>query len=914
MFEKLEKTRFLYWAAGDPPRGTWQFIEDTPLARQQAIVDGATAFTSMSFSNEPEKGKPEPIRYGDLIIDFDCKDNPSKAIADMLTFITNIVANYNIDPRMLRYWMSGNKGCHLAIPAKIFGGEDGDPYLPLIHRAMVDKLLDLNRMRDGSESVDFSLYCMARGKLLRTENVRRQNGRYKVPVTYDEIARGDYDALFRLTEAPRYLSPADRGLPPERNPGLEKLYDLCQDAATIAPRINRQSQAVETAEAECAFIQFCRDNAATLSEPMWYAMISSLCRLGRTGEALIHEYSQKHPGYLSSETDKKIAHARSASGPITCAKIKEMFDCGKQCKVKSPVQLYQVNNSQSACTPSCFSLEPDGVYFHENPEDLTVPGVRICSRLEIVAKTRDHNNRSWGHLVEVTDPDGHTHRLVIPSVDLRGNGDAALQRLMDAGLTPAADRRAKERLMAYLLNTQTERRGTLVRKQGWCGDVYILDNLRYGGREGEIYIPEFPLVQSAFNAQGSLEDWQERVGKLCLGHPIIEFVVSFAFVGPLLTPCGHDGIGIHLFGPSSCGKTTANRIAGSVCGGGGPNGFIRQWRATDNALEGTAALHNDNLLCLDEIGQAQSRVVSETSYMLPNGQGKGRANKEGNVRERYEWRLAFLSTGELTLSDKIALDGRDKAMAGQAVRVVDIEADGGTGHGIFTCLPNGMDGRTLSVQLNEATRQFYGTPLRAFLEKLATERDKAVDLVSASIREFLMAQCPPEASGQVKRVCDNFGLIASAGELAIQYGVLPWPKGTAQAAAVHCFQKWVKQRGGVGNMEVEYALERIKTFFQKYRDTRFRVIDTAGHVVTAYNPAGYAWDERGERYYLIEPSVFHEEIRKGVSQHMLLAELLKRGWLALNSRGRRMETKTVRGRGNVRGYIFIPRKWEDELN
>lgn len=65
--------------------------------------------------------------------------------------------------------------------------------------------------------------------------------------------------------------------------------------------------------------------------------------------------------------------------------------------------------------------------------------------------------------------------------------------------------------------------------------------------------------------------------------------------------------------------------------------------------------------------------------MLANGQGKARANKEGNAKAIQEWRLSFMSTGELTLADKIAEDGRGQAMAGQAVRMLDIPADGGTG-------------------------------------------------------------------------------------------------------------------------------------------------------------------------------------------------------------------------------------------
>ena len=42
-------------------------------------------------------------------------------------------------------------------------------------------------------------------------------------------------------------------------------------------------------------------------------------------------------------------------------------------------------------------------------------------------------------------------------------------------------------------------------------------------------------------------------------------------------------------------------MSGSVWGGGGINGFVRSWRATDNAIEGIALAHNDTFLPLDEI-------------------------------------------------------------------------------------------------------------------------------------------------------------------------------------------------------------------------------------------------------------------------------------------------------------------------
>lgn len=250
-------------------------------------------------------------------------------------------------------------------------------------------------------------------------------------------------------------------------------------------------------------------------------------------------------------------------------------------------------------------------------------------------------------------------------------------------------------------------------------------------------------------------------------------------------------------------------------------GYIRQWRATDNTLEGTAATHCDNLLCLDEIGQASSRVVSEVAYMLANGQGKARANKKGNAKVIQEWRLSFMSTEGLTLVDKIAEDGRRQAMPGQAVQVLDIPADGGTGQGIFTYIPSGLNRNSFSQQLVGAVGRFYGTALRRFLEHLVDGLEKHVPDVKQMSTEFVQAVCPEAASGQVKRVCQRLGLIAATREKAIDFGVLPWPEKTASRTAQFRFFAWIKERGGIGDMEIENTLDRIKTFFQKHAETRF---------------------------------------------------------------------------------------------
>src|SRR5271166_263531 len=191
-------------------------------------------------------------------------------------------------------------------------------------------------------------------------------------------------------------------------------------------------------------------------------------------------------------------------------------------------------------------------------------------------------------------------------------------------------------------------------------------------------------IDHAYRQSGTFEGWQEHVARYAAGNSRLGLALATAFAAPLLYPTSSESGGFHFRGGSSTGKTTALIVAGSAWGGGGVRGFIRTWRATSNGLEGVAALHCDALLCLDEMGQVDGREAGQIAYMLGNGCGKARANRDGFARPSAEWRSLFLSSGEVGLADKIAEDGRGRrAAAGQQVRIVDIAADAGAGLGLF---------------------------------------------------------------------------------------------------------------------------------------------------------------------------------------------------------------------------------------
>ena len=93
---------------------------------------------------------------------------------------------------------------------------------------------------------------------------------------------------------------------------------------------------------ECPFLVHCKENAATILEPEWHAMIGVLTFLDN-GPELCLEYSSLHQKYRPQETERKIQSCTKMSGPRTCANIATLFDGCQSCKhlgkITTPLQI-----------------------------------------------------------------------------------------------------------------------------------------------------------------------------------------------------------------------------------------------------------------------------------------------------------------------------------------------------------------------------------------------------------------------------------------------------------------------------------------------------------------------------------------------------------------------------------------------
>lgn len=591
--------------------------------------------------------------------------------------------------------------------------------------------------------------------------------------------------------------------------------------------------------------------------------------------------------------------------------VEESNDGGRPATVAKESGQRGASKDRTPGSRQPFELCDEGVYRGAD---------RICDWLKVVALTRDSESNDWGRLLEFRDPDGNLKRWAMPTRMLAGESAEVRGELLSMGLGIEPGRQAGQLLYEYLLSTNPGTRARCVSMTGWNGEQFVLPNEVIGATEcaDEIVFQSTVRIEDPFAPRGTLADWQESVGKYCVGNSRLLLAASIAFAAPLLPLVDAEGGGVHLQGQSSTGKSTATEVAASISGAG----TLQSWRATDVGLELRGALSNHLLLCLDEIGQVDGRKLGEVAYMLANGHAKSRGTKTVNLRKHVRWLMLFLSNGELSLAQKIEEFG-GRVYAGQEVRMVDVPADAGVGLGLFENLHGVVDARSFADQLKAATKLNTGTALRAFLDELSkvvADSAKIESLRSryqASRSGFAADHCPAGADAQVHRVASRFALIAFAGQLATEFGIVPWPAGEATRGVAACFSAWLTQRGDTGPSEIFHGIAQVREFFERHAESRFvdleEIYKETGRDQPPRRPISNRAGYRGDGYFLVFPQVMTSEILKGLNALAVKRALADRGMLDRDSQGRYLVTERLPDYGKPkRMYRISDRIFEEE--
>lgn len=601
--------------------------------------------------------------------------------------------------------------------------------------------------------------------------------------------------------------------------------------------------------------------------------------------------------------DIAVSHPESKTD--CCDLDNPMGAAKKRIREVTPSRNYRKARRQSF-GDGFFEVAETGVYHISIDKEDNEIRSWVCSPLYILAETRDSFSNEWGRLLEWKDSDGQTHHWAMPMALLQGDGLSVREELARQGLTIGATSKAKGHLASYLQTWKTEKRARCVDRLGWHNGIYVLPNDAIGQAKEVIVFQNKGYLEPAFSQSGTVVDWKKHVASLAAGNSRMIFAICTAFASTLIEIIDMESGGFHLRGSSSSGKTTALHLAASVYGN--PCQYIRLWRTTGNGLEGLAALHNDSLLILDELSQADPREAGDAAYLLANGQGKTRANRNGTAQRAAFWRSFFLSAGEETLTTVMKKAGK-KTNAGQEIRLADIEIDAGRNMGGFETIHQYATPAELALKLKDNAGKYYGMVGLEWIRKIVLMRDEMPQKLKEGIERFMDECITKGISGQATRVARRFALVAVAGEVATEIGLTGWLEGEAGKATMKCFNAWLENFGTV-NREETAILEQIKGFIEANGNSRFEDNGSATETKILNRVEAFRTLSDGTEEYMLFPKAF-AEICAGFDQKTVIRILQKHEWMKKASDGKNTHKARIASLGKpTRVYILTGKMWD----
>jgi len=536
--------------------------------------------------------------------------------------------------------------------------------------------------------------------------------------------------------------------------------------------------------------------------------------------------------------------------------------------------------------PDGYIVTQNGVWVEKEDDNGKLKKITIShTGILVVALARTAEQSQWMSLIVWVDLDGQLQEDLFPSESIASAKDC-LALLESRGCKFPLGQYLE--IKTYLTKFHPSARYRLVTTTGFYSGLdnniqFALPKQIIGNGPGEeIYFQAISnSTSNSIRQMGTLADWQEHVAEPISGNPILIFALSVAFSSPFLKILGNGETGgFHLHGLTSRGKTTALMVAASVWGNGAPpsntsgESFINTWRTTANALEGIAAARNDIFLAIDELGQAEADNVPRVVYDLSSGAGKERLNQKAALVNKKQWRLIYLSTGEISAREAMEL-ARDKVRAGQLVRLVDIDIEDA-----IIVNPHGQSDIDFVDDLRKKCATYFGSAGPVFVEKLIEIASTAEGRngLEDGYQWCMEALSPEFCDAEQSRVVKRFALVLLAGICAVQYGIIPLEEEEVIEAVQTICSRWLNSAEPLSDSL--RAIEGIRDYLAA-NSSRFQDLDS-GKTVPVHSLLGYRKKIHGTLHYLFPTDSFNEAV-KGTHHRSLLRELNNFGLLFKNN-------------------------------
>ncbi len=298
------------------------------------------------------------------------------------------------------------------------------------------------------------------------------------------------------------------------------------------------------------------------------------------------------------------------------------------------------------------------------------------------------------------------------------------------------------------------------------------------------------------------------------------------------------------------------------------------------------------------------------SWCVSNGAEKViySGNKSITQDDIKNWRLLYLSTGEMGLEEKLAPIQKG-VKAGQEIRFLEVPVQ--RKYGAYDELYSHKTMNDFSDSIWKAVKENHGTIMPKWIEHLSSIDDLSGLLAYRvhELRDKWQISKNNNHGSQVLEAAKRFALFGVAGEIAISAGLMPWPRGFGEHSAKIAFESWLEMRGSTNDSEDEKLLKEIPSALKRWRS---KLLPEGQPLNDNF---GYALDLDGKQAWFLTRQAFLEGLnikyKQQISQAVKFME--EKSWME-TSEGRDTFKRVVDGgpKGG-RYYKVIPHRITEEL-
>lgn len=361
---------------------------------------------------------------------------------------------------------------------------------------------------------------------------------------------------------------------------------------------------------------------------------------------------------LNDKNNKVKMRKSSKINPIIKASFDKLEDKDFQSNFEvGEMTKYDLLPPPLKCPEGYTITAEDGVKYYGDRGVMTVSSTPMFISRKLV----NVDNKTIEY--EISKYDYSTHKI-IPMYILTGKelGTNKILKLADKGVD--ITKLNCKTCIEYLQNFRNENDEEIpvVKKYsrtGWHDGKFI-----YPSNDKD-YVVVRSNLDNLYSTKGTEKDWLDGIKKL-FDYKFAKFGIGVGLATPLIDILKLPNTLVQFRGRSMSGKTTLLSIISSIYGN--PEYYMKNFNATQNALESLAVEFNYMPFVIDEFQITSRKEIKSLVYTIFEGTSRARSSASGRVNDTQNFKTMTIMSGEVSFTN-------DNAPMGAKRRCIEIGDD-----------------------------------------------------------------------------------------------------------------------------------------------------------------------------------------------------------------------------------------------